>query len=187
MFGLLRLIFASLVIVSHLDIFPKVPEFTWFNQGIWGLVGFFILSGFLMKLTWEKKYLNQAIAFYKDRIIRIFPQYYFWLTISILLLVLIKFNPWNLHILSILAHIFVIPLNLVRILDLKSFTTLPFWGLVIPPAWSLGSELQFYLLIPWLFKKTKNQLLALIISLIIWTIASFNLIPTETWAFRLLP
>ncbi len=62
----------------------------------------------------------------------------------------------------------------------------PKWRLV-PPAWSLGVELQAYLLLPFIIYFKYVKIILAIISLCIFIIASIGIINTNHFGYRLLP
>jgi len=189
MFGTLRLILAFLVVLSHAEIYLKVPGFYWFSQGAAALVGFFLLSGYLMKLIFIQKYqnkLNNCGKFWIDRWLRIFPHYYFYLIIIILWILLSHFSQLNWETLPILAHITVLPLNFVNLIPMQMLKGWTYWALIIPQAWTLASEFQFYLILPFLLRRRWLEIIALVISLGIFIMASFGILPTEAFGYRLL-
>lgn len=125
-----------------------------------GVSIFFALSGFLITfllLTEKDKAAINIKHFYLRRILRIFPLYYFYLTVCILALVLFK-EPFN---------------NQYLIFYLLPFANVPFFlscGLpLVSHYWSLAVEEQFYLFWPWLVK-IKKRLLPIVIGLIVFLI-----------------
>ncbi len=129
----------------------------------YGVSIFFVLSGFL--ITWlllrEKESGRISIRkFYLRRILRIWPLYYFYLIIIVLLgLIAGDAIPGK----SLLMYIFYA-------------ANFPYmFGLMIPLVghyWSLGVEEQFYLFWPWLMKIRTNRLLMLLVVLIALFITS---------------
>jgi len=155
--GCVRFALAMLVAISH------VPEvFLPINVGVVSVIGFYFISGYLMRLSFARfaELSPRPVAhFYRDRFLKIFPAY--WTVVAATLLAAWLLGPtartdWPLQLptaIDLLANLAVIPLNY----NLASL------GLV-PPAWSLAVELQFYLLVPWLFRLSpawRGRLLAL--------------------------
>ena len=58
---------------------------------------------------------------------------------------------------------------------------------LIPPAWSLGAEVQFYLLAPFLLIWPKRLLLAGLLSLGVYLTALSGFINSDWYGYRLLP
>lgn len=143
----LRSIAALSVVVSHT--FMAFNYFSFKKMEGWdfasyGVTMFFVLSGFLITflLIKEKERFKDINIkqFYIRRILRIWPLYYFFLAIAIILLKI--YYPQQLS--NIWYYVFMganIPYTL---------------GIVLPfivHYWSLGVEEQFYLFWPWLIKK----------------------------------
>jgi peptidoglycan/LPS O-acetylase OafA/YrhL len=57
---------------------------------------------------------------------------------------------------------------------------------LVPPAWSLGAEIQFYLLFP-LLLLARLRAVAFVLSVAVFLAAFFGLIHTEWFGYRLLP
>jgi peptidoglycan/LPS O-acetylase OafA/YrhL len=124
-------------------------DFSWilFGHGYAAVLVFFCLSGYLMgKVFYSGKYTldrTGVFNFWRNRILRIFPLYYF----SILILAVFVYTP----ILQIQ--------NWGVLFRLCTFTynqSLPveFSG----SFWSLSTEVQFYLLVPLIYAGLKNRL-----------------------------
>ncbi|MGG2345083.1 hypothetical protein ACJKRE_08285 [Rickettsia amblyommatis] len=60
--------------------------------------------------------------------------------------------------------------------------------LLIPPGWSIGLEIAFYLMAPWILKKKNIYILSIIcISLITRIILQFNGFIGDSWSYRFFP
>ncbi|RKS13304.1 acyltransferase [Flavobacterium sp. 120] len=166
--GLFRLFLALLVVLYHLSKYIYLGGFA--------VYCFFILSGYWVVKMYTEKYskLKQPILeFYASRIIRLYPLYLLT-TLSAILMNLI-FKSDYLDIIKAYS-----PINWITIFGLIGYNTGP-W--VIPPAWSLDIEMQFYILIPllWilLLKIEKFGIILLVLlSGLIWLNFSFHLIDT---------
>ena len=137
-----RAIAVFLVILYHFGLpFP----------GGHGVLIFFVLSGFL--ITWlllkenEKSGTVSLRGFYKRRILRIFPAFYFyWIVVIALLLIGHKNIPWP-HAVSSLFYVS----NYYNAIFGDPNTS-------FSHTWSLGIEEQFYLLWPFLFVRFRHDL-----------------------------
>lgn len=180
MFGTLRFLLALAVLFSHTFPFPYL------NVGVSAVVVFYIISGYVMTGLLDRHYgrLSEAPGFYLDRAMRIYPQYLFILCLTWVGwaggLLRLPETHVPLSWVKAISNILLIPLNYFMYASPHS------WGVAyIPPAWSLGAELQFYLLFPFVLL-LRQRLLATVVSLLIFTIASLQYLPTNTHSFRLL-
>ncbi|GLI93904.1 acyltransferase family protein [Methylocystis echinoides] len=187
MFGTLRLCLALVVMYSHLGV-----TIAGFNPGVSAVVIFFLLAG-RVSAHLLKAFGNRALAYYAERAVRIYPAYLCVLLLAAAIWmaapVASPFLPppdgadW-------LANLFIAPLDFrLRwngdhsgvLFDAEEFT-------LIPPAWSLGLELQFYLVAPLLMGLTADRRArVLAASLVVWVMAGMGVIDTDVWGYRLLP
>lgn len=177
MFGMLRLILASMVALSHLGV--SIPHF---NQGVFAVVVFYLLAGMVSYKLLSQTYIDSPLSYYKNRLIRILPMYYISLIIAAVAYLLgtsSYFLSKTPHIIDWLSNISIIPLAYYMYSGIDTFT-------LLPPAWSLAVELQFYLLAPFLFKNTKFFILAFTISFLVFISASLSIINTDIFGYRLI-
>ncbi|HTA83964.1 MAG TPA: acyltransferase [Bacteroidia bacterium] len=163
----LRCIAVFIVIIHHIEAYKNMfsigsnCHIAIINMGKLGVVLFFVLSGFLITnllLIEQKSEENiNIVNFYKRRILRIWPLYFFIVTISLFLLPHLLWvpeydlNEINSHIaIKSILFIFLLP-NLVNSL----FGALHYTGHL----WSIGVEEQFYLIWPISMKFIKNKTL----------------------------
>ena len=182
MFGYLRFILAILVVLSHLGI-----TFYGLNPGVIAVVIFYILAGYVVSYLYtniipNKKY--KIILFYKDRIKRIFPLYIYILILTIIFLLTTSFGEPNFTTMKIFNNLTIIPLNFYMLLD-NNILTSPSWWL-IPPAWSLGTELQAYLLLPFALLYQRFKYITATISFLIYIAANFSIIHPDYFGYRLI-
>ncbi len=182
----LRGIAILLVLLFHLE----VPGFSY---GYFGVDLFFVISGFLMAhLYGEIRDREQISRFFVKRFARILPAYY-----ALILLVVVA------SVFSLLPH----EIELVMTSSVWSALLLPnfgFWQdapyfvyMLFRPLlnlWSLGVELQFYLLFPLLLlvRRQSSLLFNLVclVSLLIYGVTSyvdpktaFFMLPGRLWEF----
>ncbi len=150
MLGSLRLLLALAVAASHVDY-----RIAGLNPGVSAVVGFYLISGYVMAGLLQRHYPTpaQAAGFYADRAVRLMPQYLFYALLTLLWYRLTPQLPDNASLRYFLQaaaspveyfnNLLVVPLNYYMWNGSDRFT-------LIPPAWSLGAEIQFYLLAPFL-------------------------------------
>ncbi len=178
MFGTLRYILACMVALSHIGV-------TVFDQniGVIAVVCFYILSGYVMTSLIDTRFRGYK-SFYIKRIVRIYPQYLFFLLLATLLWIYgakSSFLSAAPTFLMWLQNILIVPLNFSMYSGINSFT-------LIPPAWSLGAELQFYLLAPFILRlKPIVQYIIVAITLFIFSLAQIGILNTDYFGYRLLP
>jgi peptidoglycan/LPS O-acetylase OafA/YrhL len=190
MFGTLRLCLAVVVMYSHLGVMVAG-----FNPGVSAVVIFILLAG-RVSAHLLRAFGDRTIVYYAERALRICPAYF-----CILLLaagiwkataVVSPFLPapdafdWA-------SNLLIVPLDfrlglagdgsggLLRrvVFDPHDFT-------LIPPAWSLGLELQFYALTPLLMALSAGKRARFMAaSFCVWVLAGTGVLDTDTWGYRL--
>ena len=177
--GLYRLLLALGVLISHTALAPKNLD-----VGISAVVSFFILSGLAM--TYQIERFGETTArvglFYIDRAVRIFPQYLFYLALAMVLLgsgkIAYSFAS-DCGSTQIAFNLLVIPMGWADAVGVRCF--------YLPQAWSLGLELCFYLILPWLAFYPRACVLAAVLSCCVFGAAFVGLIDSEVWGYRTLP
>jgi peptidoglycan/LPS O-acetylase OafA/YrhL len=183
MFGYLRFFLATLVIMSHLGI-----KLWRFDLGVLSVVVFFMLAGYvvtdlLIRVFEPSK--NLILRFYAERCLRIFPLYLYSLALTIAFLLVTGFGNPVFNPIHLLSNILVIPLNYFMFFN-NSILQDPNEYLV-PPAWSLGLELQAYLVLPIVIFSRRVKRVAAIASLSVFTIINLFAIQPDYFGYRLLP
>ncbi|HWW05539.1 acyltransferase [Collimonas sp.] len=175
--GIYRLLLAIAVLLSHLGI-----TFRGRNIGVFAVVSFFILSGYVMTVLSDRHYrqLSRVGIFYLDRAMRLFPQFLFYFCLTLLLIA--TAHPWSPYIgdltpAKILLNASMLPLNFFPyFLNCQ----------IIPQAWSLGLESQFYLVFP-LLLICRARGPVFIASIAFFMLAYCGILNADTWGYRMLP
>jgi peptidoglycan/LPS O-acetylase OafA/YrhL len=180
MLGTYRLILALLVALSHIGI-----TIIGLNPGVIAVVGFYLVSGYVMTGLIRTHYdtLDKIRGFYLDRLLRLFPHYLSVCCLTLAWFFLtgartdyLKIQP---AIIDIVSNLLVVPQNYFMFNDASDFS-------LIPPSWSLGAEIQFYLLIPFILLFNLRQP-AKMLSALVYICATMGLIHTDWFGYRLLP
>ncbi len=165
----LRFIAAFVVIVHHLEqikLFFGLPSlfYKWHFIKIVGELGvtlFFTLSGFLITylLLAEKERFGTVFAkeFYVRRILRIWPLYYLLIILGLFVLPHIDFFKIPIYTEGV-QYRFGLKTFFYLILFPNVVSNLYAYMPYIAQTWSIGIEEQFYLIWPWIVKKSANYL-----------------------------
>lgn len=156
MLGVIRFFLATCVIAFHLS--GRIP-----HLGLLAVNFFFVISGYLITLILHKTYHFDFKRFALNRALRLYPTYYFFALISVLLFFipingatsLGFYGAWNGEYKAgdMLGNIFIFPFSFMNDISVKS---LPFdWVLSISEvrfrwistSWSVGVELTCYLIL----------------------------------------
>lgn len=180
MFGSLRLILALMVALSHAGV-----SIAGYHLGVPAVVIFFMLSGYVVAglLSEIRPGFFSIVNFYSERMLRLLPLYYFFLIIG--------FAAWWLGVDSYFLHAspsFLQWIFNVLIIPLNYFMFYPFVDsfVLVPPAWSLGLEIQFYVLAPWLLKKGWVSVVLMLLSFFVYLVSVFGWINSDWFGYRLL-
>lgn len=179
--GFVRLFLAALVLISHM-----AYTFWGLNPGVWAVVIFYLLAGQVVASLWQKAPLDQRLKwFLRDRALRILPVYFVSLLVVVALWFfgLLQDNYFLSAQSSVpgwLANFSIVPLSYFMYNGTDTFTFLP-------PAWSLGVELQFYLLVPLLLSHRRLARWVFVVSLLIFIMAQVGVLHSDHFGYRLLP
>ncbi|MFI5154640.1 MAG: acyltransferase family protein [Chitinophagales bacterium] len=166
----LRAIAAFVVLWTHIERFKQLrSEPTLFTNAFNSFLGglavtfFFVLSGFLITwlLTTEKQESGNinSSRFLKKRFLRIAPLYYLVLILGYLFSIFIFHDTLS----DPFANGFI--MNLLLLPNIAfAFGLIPE---ILIQIWSIGTEVQFYLLWPFVIKKTRTNILIPVLVLII--------------------
>ena len=140
--GFLRLALAVAVLLSHAGV-----RFWGLNSGVTAVIGFYLISGYVMAGLIQRHFdaPSRTLMFYADRGLRLFPQYLAYVLLGLAWQLathartpFLAREPTTIDLVNNLA---VVPLNYFMFNGSDAYT-------LVPPAWSLGAEIQFYLLAP---------------------------------------
>jgi len=208
--GIVRLLLALSVVVAHSS--PLFGQTLW--GGAIAVELFFIISGFYMALILNEKYNtpDKTMIFYKNRFLKLFPIYWTTLLLTILFLLatyvlfnkggtieLLFNNLSNLGFFSfyiLFSNIFILGEDIFMFLGLngdaiiftKYFTetTTPLHKfIIIPQSWTLSLEIMFYIIAPFIARKSSKLLITLflasvIIKVSLWSNGYIN----DPWSYR---
>jgi peptidoglycan/LPS O-acetylase OafA/YrhL len=171
MLGTLRFFLALAVAFSHMGLTPD------FHFGAMSVIVFYTIAGYVMSHSFRHNFLgslSNVRGFYLDRLFRIYPLYIVSLVLIFLFVALTGYGKLYLDTKSMAVNVTLFMLN--------AYPTI-----MNPASWSLGTEVQFYVLLPFLvcFPWLKYCLLPL--SYGIFVAASFGFIPPLEWGYKLLP
>lgn len=185
--GLCRFLLAMAVFAAHV---PSPKGMLHLTGAKTAVEGFFVISGYLMALIQGHHKYENKIAFWKSRILRIYPIYWIILALSLLASLLIPeigrphlksallFSPLNFLLLG---------LDVVVLLALTGGPTSTS-NIVVPQSWTLSLELYFYMLVP-LLTKLKTKWLAttcvalLVIKFLLYVTTGLR----DPWSYRFFP
>ncbi|MFS2197905.1 acyltransferase family protein [Pseudomonas sp. Pseusp3] len=176
--GVYRLLLAVLVAVSHMG-----KTFMGLNPGVIAVISFLIISGFVMTSLIERNYTapEKVGLFYLDRALRLYPQFLLYFAVSCAVIYfLLPGTPQaaELTLRNIAASLTIVPLGFYM------FGAAGSW--ILPPAWSLGLEMCFYLVIPFLIIYRARGV-AFALSVVVFMAACLGFINTDLYGYRLLP
>ncbi len=209
--GILRFIFAISVVIVH-----SSPVFgLTFVGALIAVQSFYIISGFYMALILNEKYNSYAL-FLTNRFLRLFPAYWAVLILTFLISLVsliftgdgFQLKPFiqNFNAMNVSSLLFMISTNIlifgqdiVMFMKLNAghlgftpdfLSTEPkvYHMLFIPQAWTLGVELSFYLIAPFLVKRKAPFIaLLIIISLILRGYLHSVGLYKDPWNYRFFP
>ena len=144
MFGYIRFILAYFVLLSHVGVGLAGK-----NIGVFAVVIFYILAGLVTSKVFIKiAPQNAQISYFiKDRFLRIYPAFFFALALTVLFFCATSYLQPHFNAKNLLLNALIVPLNYFFWLDVSVIDAPVGLNFLIPPAWSLGAELQAYSLL----------------------------------------
>jgi len=180
MFGAFRFLLAVMVVITHLG-----GRSALFHYGVYGVFGFYVVSGFLMTAILQRTYgfdLRGSTSFWMNRFLRIFPAYHLVALATLVLVGLfpreaVYFQPaWWIsdRWIDWLGNLLLFP---------YSFYDQRFR--LVPPTWSVGVELVCYFVV-WLVMARSRRLAWLCAALGVGWVA-WALWAGLVWSARYMP
>lgn len=182
MFGYLRFFLSFLVLISHVGV-----RVYGLNPGVIAVVIFYLLAGHVVSRLWTDIIVpgpGKLGRFYADRALRILPLYGYVALLTLLFLVVTGYAEPQFSLWKLMGNFLVVPLNYYMVVDTTILTD-PDWCL-IPPAWSLGAELQAYVLLPLVLMKKQLKFLLTAASLGVYLLANLCVIHPDYFGYRLI-
>ena len=180
MFGTLRLVLAAMVAISHIG--GNIGD-VWI--GVVAVVVFYMISGYAMTGLLEIRFpeSRSAPTFYFERVIRLAPQYYFWLTFALVYSLYLHWysvNTQGFIPYGVFSYLTVLPLGLQKYFG--SVDTL-----ILPQATTLGIEITFYIISPWIFKSRQLSWLAAFVCLGVFAATALKFLPENIYTYYTSP
>jgi peptidoglycan/LPS O-acetylase OafA/YrhL len=175
-FDFLRLILASLVIVTHSYPIAGISDFDVLSQltnnqlcfSYIGVSGFFVISGYLVFQSFERS--HNAVEYYVKRLLRLYPGLFVMLILTAGVLVPIVYQG-NTPLLENTSYMTYIPNNLklygIQYNISGVFENNPYKSAINVSLWTLAIEFNLYVLLSFLFIiKKHKKLLRIILSIV---------------------
>lgn len=197
--GTLRTVFAIAVVLAH--VWPNGPVFVGGQNAV---QLFYIISGFLMSFVLvERKSYASARSFYVNRYLRLYPIYLVVAAISLCTrgpdFFEVYKSSWGAAALLVFSNAFLVGQDWVLFSAVKDhslvFTTnflnsdvLLFRGLLVIPAWTLGVELTFYAIAPFILPRRRAIYILLTASALLrGYLVLIGIGANDPWTYRFFP
>lgn len=201
--GSIRTILALAVVFGHAGAY-------YFTGGKLAVQLFYIISGYLMSLVILSQSYGSFKLFYLNRVLRLFPIYWFVALVTLITYFFITTES-SVHFFKtyselggdsiwlVLANTFLFGQDWIMFTGVKDgvfgFTSnfiesdVAVWrGLLVPQAWTLGVELSFYAIAPFILKNKKHWLSLLLFSLLLRVyFVSIGLGTQDPFSYRFFP
>jgi peptidoglycan/LPS O-acetylase OafA/YrhL len=197
--GMLRFFLALSVLFSHADVFLGFV----LGNGRIAVQAFYMISGFYMAFVWTEKYSkmpNPIWSFYISRALRIYPLYFFILGGLLLMgFVFGSRSPEAFHFVEAFnklglikaAGVYLTQFTLIG-MEIPLFIDFQLHKyMIIPVAWTLGLELTFYLLVPFMLSRMYFLvgifLISMVVRVLVTVYANMDPLKEALWTYRFFP
>ena len=149
MLGYFRFFLALCVVFSHLNFNIYVSDKLFLDIGKSAVFGFFVLAGYVSSKIFISVFDKDFVKFAKDRFLRIYPAFFIVTTISYLYFLCFEDTAeFELNFIKVFLTYLIIPLNYTNFIDLTQLHDYEQGvNFILPPFWSLGTEIQAYIVI----------------------------------------
>lgn len=181
MFGYYRFFLALLVLLDHLG-----WRFHRLNPGAIAVVSFYILAGYVVSHLFDKVFQpgnTRIIRFYLERLLRIYPMYLYVFALTFIFLIFTHYGNPIFEIKKIIQNLLIIPINYHMFLNNMILQNPQ--SEIVPMGWSLGLELQAYVLLSIIIHSKPAKVILSILSLLIFIVA--NGLSNKVFGYILLP
>jgi peptidoglycan/LPS O-acetylase OafA/YrhL len=176
LFGTLRLALAMVVVLSHIGM-----NWRTFWPGIIAVAIFYMISGYAMTALIESGFRGKRASprFYLERFVRLAPQYYAWLALTILVYAAVGWPSIGgrpIIPFDFFAYATVVPLGMQNY-------AWPINTLFVPVATTLAIEITFYVFSPWILRSRPLSYLAAAVSLLLIAAPAFHWSPGGVYTY----
>lgn len=196
------MLLALAVVLGHLG-YPLIKT----AGGVAAVQAFFIISGFYIAMALGSSYKDSNGRFWLNRALRLYPVYLFvaaaalafrWLTDPSFIQGIqslpsaAQLSLWLSNAALVgqdwVMFAGIVSGHLAPVSDFRSSEPQLWTFLLIPPAWSLGVELTFYVVAPFLLRlRTRNLVMLVMASWILRVALAMNGLHRDPWSYRFFP
>ncbi|HLW25239.1 MAG TPA: acyltransferase [Steroidobacteraceae bacterium] len=202
--GLLRSLLALSVVIYHAR-----PGSTLLVGGPNAVRCFYVISGFLISYVLvERRQYASVRSFYLSRYLRLYPIYVVVALLALAAALLMhqehflavyRDSPPSAIAVLVLTNLFLIGQDWIMFLGVQHHALVPvanfnhsdvalYQGMLIHPAWTLGIELSFYAIAPFVLPRRKLIYALLLGSLLLrWYLVHLGLGTRDPWSYRFFP
>ncbi|EAU54515.1 acyltransferase family protein [Mariprofundus ferrooxydans] len=201
--GLIRTLLALSVVLVHVPGYQAALV-----GGQFAVQLFYMISGYLISyILVENKRYEKISDFYFSRYLRLYPVYFVVALLTLLTYLMINSSyfglyaslPWQASTELILSNTFLFGQDYVMFSAIKNGalvfasnfqdSEVSLWaGLLVPQAWTLGLELSFYLIAPFILHSRKLLIGLLLLSLSLRAyLISIGIGLNDPWTYRFFP